>query len=89
MKEWCANRNLDVVECDLRWGVPSDSTSDDTIMTCLGELDRCYEDNGENPFFIGMISEKYKFDQNKKNIKTFILKIWLDTRKCKFKKRLG
>ena len=58
LKEWCANRNLDLVECDLRWGVPSDSTSDDTILTCLGELDRCYEENGENPFFIGMLSEK-------------------------------
>ena len=59
MKEWCSARRLDLVECDLRWGVPVDSTNDETILTCMSELDRCYTDNGENPFFIGMISERY------------------------------
>ncbi len=38
-------RNLDLIECDLRWGVPIDSTSNETILTCLNEIDRCYEEN--------------------------------------------
>lgn len=49
---------MDLVECDLRWGVPADSTSDNTITTCLSELDRCLYENDGQPFFIGMLSEK-------------------------------
>jgi nephrocystin-3 len=37
--------------------VPKDSTTEQTILTCLEELDRCFEDNGQ-PFFIGLISDK-------------------------------
>ncbi len=59
LREWCAVRNLDLIECDLRWGVPKDSTSDDTILACMSELDRCYEQNDGQPFFIGMLSERY------------------------------
>ena len=58
LREWCARRNLDLIESDLRWGVPADSTSDDTILTCLNEIDRCYADN-ERPFFVGMLADKY------------------------------
>ncbi|UJR37208.1 hypothetical protein I4U23_029917 [Adineta vaga] len=49
---------LQIIDCDLRWGVPKDSTTEQTILTCLEELDRCFEDNGQ-PFFIGLISDKY------------------------------
>lgn len=59
LREWCSERNMDLIECDLRWGVPSDSTSDQTILTCLSELDRCHKENDGQPFFIGMLSEKY------------------------------
>ena len=61
LREWCNERNLDLIECDLRWGVPKDSTSDDTILTCLNELDRCYKENDGQPFFIGMLGEKLSF----------------------------
>jgi hypothetical protein len=59
LREWCQKRNLDLIECDLRWGVPADTTSDNTILTCLRELDRCYKDNDGQPFFIGLLGEKY------------------------------
>ena len=59
LREWCYNRQLDIIECDLRWGVPIESTSNETILTCMSELDRCYEDNDCQPFFIGMLGEKY------------------------------
>lgn len=47
-----------MVECDLRWGVPKDSTSDDTILTCMQEIDNCYKENNGQPFFIGLLGEK-------------------------------
>jgi len=59
LREWCLKRNLDLIECDLRWGVPADTTSDNTILTCLQELDRCYKENDGQPFFIGLLGEKY------------------------------
>ena len=37
--------------------VPKDSTTEQTILACMEELDRCFEDNGQ-PFFIGLISDK-------------------------------
>lgn len=73
MKEWCSCRNLDLVECDLRWGVPIDSTNDDTILTCMSELDRCYKDNGEYPFFIGMLSERYGWIPKMNNLSQNII----------------
>ena len=42
----------------MRWGVTKDSTSDQTILTCLNEIDRCFEENGQ-PFFVGLLGEKY------------------------------
>ena len=70
MREWCIKRNLDLIECDLRWGVPADTTSDNTIWTCLRELNRCYEDNEGQPFFIGLLGEKYGWVPDIKNLKT-------------------
>ncbi|PIK50950.1 putative telomerase protein component 1 [Apostichopus japonicus] len=45
LRAWCAKRRLHLVDCDLRWGVPKDTTTENTLRTCLGELDRCYADN--------------------------------------------
>ncbi|CAF0736436.1 unnamed protein product [Rotaria sordida] len=62
---------IQIIDCDLRWGVPKDSTTEQTILTCLEELDRCFEDNGQ-PFFIGLVSDKYgwvpKLNELPKNI---------------------
>lgn len=57
LRAWCAKRRLHLVDCDLRWGVPKDTTTEDTLRTCLGELDRCYADN-IMPFFLNMTSER-------------------------------
>jgi hypothetical protein len=40
LREWCENHRVSLVECDLRWGVPKDSTSSATIATCMEEIDR-------------------------------------------------
>ncbi|KAH3763845.1 telomerase protein component 1 [Pelomyxa schiedti] len=54
LRKWCSERRLHLVECDLRWGVPKDSASGDTLRVCLGELDRCISENG-HPFFVSLL----------------------------------
>lgn len=58
LHEWCEERKFTLIDCDLRWGVPKDSTTRTTICTCMEELDRCYEDNNDLPFFINILSER-------------------------------
>ncbi|XP_071952526.1 telomerase protein component 1-like [Antedon mediterranea] len=57
LRQWCEKRRLHLVECDLRWGVPKDTTSEETLRTCLGEIDRCYQDN-VYPYFLNLTSER-------------------------------
>ncbi|OWF51981.1 Telomerase protein component 1 [Mizuhopecten yessoensis] len=59
LREWCAERSLYFVECDLRWGVPKDSTTSDTICTCMEEIDRCHSENEGTPFFVNLTGERY------------------------------
>ncbi|XP_033740692.1 telomerase protein component 1-like isoform X2 [Pecten maximus] len=59
LREWCEERSLYLVECDLRWGVPKDSTTSDTIYTCMEEIDRCHSENEGTPFFINLTGERY------------------------------
>jgi len=58
LREWCEERKFTLIDCDLRWGVPKDSTTRTTICTCMEELDRCHEDNENLPFFINILSER-------------------------------
>ncbi|XP_071785038.1 telomerase protein component 1-like isoform X1 [Asterias amurensis] len=55
LRVWCEKRRLHLVDCDLRWGVPKDTTTEETLRTCLGEIDRCYQDN-IMPFFLNLTS---------------------------------
>lgn len=57
LRLWCESRKLRLVECDLRWGVPKDSTTEETIKICLSELDRCYDDNTA-PFFLNLAGDR-------------------------------
>ncbi|XP_070560675.1 TPR repeat-containing protein DDB_G0287407-like [Ptychodera flava] len=57
LRQWCERRRLHLVECDLRWGVPKDSTDEETLRTCLEEIDRCYAEN-KFPYFLNMTSER-------------------------------
>lgn len=58
LRDWCENRQLLLTEVDLRWGVPSQSTSATTLRACLGEINRCKDLNG-SPFFINMLGHRY------------------------------
>ncbi|XP_018115847.1 telomerase protein component 1 isoform X2 [Xenopus laevis] len=58
LREWCEARNLCLVECDLRWGIPQDTPSSKILATCLGELDRCKQDTYENPLMVILLGER-------------------------------
>ncbi|XP_046565446.1 telomerase protein component 1-like [Haliotis rubra] len=58
LRQWCTERRIRLMECDLRWGVPKDSDTRETLLACLSEIDRCREQN-ECPYFLNMLSERY------------------------------
>ena len=51
-------RMLRFLYCDLRWGIPNDATLDVAIRLCLEEIDECKAAHAQ-PYFIGMLSERY------------------------------
>ena len=47
---------VDVVEIDLRWGIPHDIDGDSKVLElCLGEVLKCH------PFFLGMVGNRYGY----------------------------
>lgn len=61
LREWCEERRVRLMECDLRWGVPKDTNCEETIRCCMEELDRCHVDTNGCPFFITLLGERYNF----------------------------
>ncbi|ESO89196.1 hypothetical protein LOTGIDRAFT_154286 [Lottia gigantea] len=59
LREWCESRRIQLIDCDLRWGVPKDTTTGETIAICLEELDLCHETNEGEPFFLNMTCDRY------------------------------
>ena len=50
----CRERNLRLVDVDLRWGIPEGKITDDTLADiCLEEIDKC------EPFFICLVGNRY------------------------------
>ena len=58
LREFCADRRLTLVDIDLRWGVPAESTSETILRACLAEIDRARAAN-VNPFFVNMLGHRY------------------------------
>ena len=58
LREWCEQKCLYLIDCDLRWGVPKDSTTEEILLTCLEEIDRCHDETNGYPFFINMLGER-------------------------------
>lgn len=58
LKKFCEKRKLHLVECDLRWGVPKETSSGQTLQICLGAIDKCIDDN-DQPFFLNLLGERY------------------------------
>ncbi|XP_033102231.1 telomerase protein component 1-like isoform X2 [Anneissia japonica] len=59
LRDWCTQRHLQFIECDLRWGVPRDSTTRTTICTCLDEIQQCHDETDGAGFFLNMLGERY------------------------------
>ncbi|PIK52093.1 hypothetical protein BSL78_11045 [Apostichopus japonicus] len=59
LKEWCLERQLHLIECDLRWGVPRDSTTAAVLCTCMDEIERCHGDTEGQGMFLNMLGERY------------------------------
>ncbi len=50
----CREREVDLVEVDLRWGVTAEqSERGEVLPLCLNEIDRC------RPYFVGMLGARY------------------------------
>ena len=59
LNEWCQARKIQLIECDLRWGIPKDSTANDTIDICLNEIEKCLEETGGQAFFLNFLGGRY------------------------------
>ncbi|XP_047134858.1 telomerase protein component 1 isoform X1 [Hydra vulgaris] len=68
LREWCEQRQVHLIECDLRWGVPKNTDSKDTISTCLDEVSRCIKETNGHPFFLNMLSERYGWIPKKEDL---------------------
>ena len=64
LNEWCLERKIQLIECDLRWGIPKDSTANDTIDICLNEIEQCQEETGGQAFFLNLLGERYGWIPN-------------------------
>jgi nephrocystin-3 len=54
LKRRCRERQVELVEVDLRWGVTEEQAERGEILpVCLEEIDRC------RPYFIGLLGERY------------------------------
>ena len=59
LNEWAKPTKIQVIECDLRWGIPKDTATKDTIEICLNEIERCLDETGGQAFFLNMLGERY------------------------------
>eukprot|EP00051_Salpingoeca_urceolata_P011054 m.135968 g.135968 ORF g.135968 m.135968 type:complete len:1880 (+) comp16965_c1_seq4:890-6529(+) len=63
-----ADRDVQIVPVDLRWGVSAEESTPKTIQkTCLNEIDNCVTDPGERPWFLGLRSQRYGWVQEEFN----------------------
>jgi tetratricopeptide (TPR) repeat protein len=54
LKRRCRERQVELVEVDLRWGVTEEQAERGEILpVCLAEIDQC------RPYFIGLLGERY------------------------------
>ncbi|HYG57931.1 MAG TPA: AAA family ATPase [Symbiobacteriaceae bacterium] len=50
LRKFCADRGVEFVDVDLRWGIPRE---EDVLESCLAEVRACH------PFFVGVLGERY------------------------------
>ncbi len=61
LRVFCRERQVELVEVDLRWGISEEqSERNETLILCLNEIRAC------RPFFIGLLGERYGWIPSKK-----------------------
>jgi len=70
LREWCEQYQIHLIECDLRWGVPKNTDTAETIQICLDELSRCVEETHGQPFFLNLLGERYGWIPSKEMLPT-------------------
>eukprot|EP00736_Rhodelphis_marinus_P006577 Rmarinus@m.12089 len=58
LRSRCHDLSLEIVACDLRWGVPAGTSAGETIRTCMGQLKECINENGA-PFFLHLSGHRH------------------------------
>jgi nephrocystin-3 len=54
LRRFCRERQVEIVEVDLRWGISEEQSSrKETLKLCLDEIRAC------RPYFIGLLGERY------------------------------
>jgi hypothetical protein len=54
LRLFCRERQVDIVEVDLRWGISeAQSARKETLKRCLDEIHAC------RPFFVALLGERY------------------------------
>jgi len=54
LRRFCRERQVEMVEVDLRWGIAEEQSSrKETLKLCLDEIRSC------RPFFVGLLGERY------------------------------
>eukprot|EP00794_Sanderia_malayensis_P008782 gene8782-9721_t len=61
---WCKSRMIHLIECDLRWGIPKDTTTEETIGICLEEIERCLVETEGQAFFLNFLGHRYGWVPN-------------------------
>ena len=58
LREWCEKYQIHLIECDLRWGVPKNTDSAETIQICLDEISKCIKETNGQPFFLNLLGDR-------------------------------
>lgn len=58
LKEWSEQFKIHILECDLRWGVPKNTDTEETISICLDEITQCISETNGEPFLVSLLSER-------------------------------
>jgi len=65
LKKYCSNRDITLIELDLRWGINDEQSQQGKVTEiCLREIENT------NPFFIGLLGERYGWVPSREEMAT-------------------
>lgn len=76
LKEWSEQFKIHILECDLRWGVPKNTDTEETISICLDEITQCISETNGEPFLVSLLSERYGWIPSLQNLSQNIIETY-------------